>query len=140
MTELSLNSERGRSPELAELERLVAARRDALEREGKPALERELFREVFRERYGDVLAPGAPPPPSFPPASAPPAARDDSTTSDPKREAELEEYVVLAFTKGVAAAADAARRTSPWLMDELHDRLVDRYYDELIAAKQVKPL
>ena len=133
--------EHNHSTELAEFERLVAVKREALTREGRPAPEREVFREVFRERYGDVLssepaaapsvAPQGPGRLALPPADMP---------ADTAREAELEEFVVLAFAKGVAAAAGAAKKSSPWLMDELHDRLVDRYYDRLLEARQLKPL
>lgn len=125
--------------EIAELERRLQEKREALAREGRVLEEKEAFRETFYETYGDALQPEvAPPQPSAAPRDrrgAPPPAPATQAAQE-----QLEVLIALAFTKGVRAATEAARRATPWLMDELHDELVDRYYEHLIQLKQLKAL
>ena len=132
--------------EIAELERILREKRQALAVEGRTAPERETFREAFRETYGEALMPKAPAPsassgPAPPPALAPDeTARHTDDLKSQEREEQLEALVAVAFSKGVAAAADLARRATPWFMDELHDRLCDRYYEHLLTARRLKAL
>lgn len=128
--------------EIVELERLLAEKRQALEREGDttPEREREAFREVFRESFGEHLNPQRtlqPLPATLAPGEL---AGHADALKEKAREEQIEHLVGIAFTKGVRAAADVARHATPWLMDELHDRLQDRYYEHLIQARQLKQL
>lgn len=135
--------ERTSTDEIAELERLLAEKRQALAAEGKAVEEREAFGEAFRERYGEVLAPAPPLSPSASPSPAPPPdeiARHTEALGAKGRQEQLEHLIALAFSKGVGYAAGVARRATPWLMDELHDTLADRYYRQLIEARQLKAL
>lgn len=132
----------GESPhqEIAELERLLNEKKQALEAEGKRVEETEVFKETFREKYGEALRPSSqafPPVPSLPPDEI---SKHASGLAAKEREEQLEALVALALTKGVRAAADVARHATPWLMDELHDRLQDRYYSYLIQAKKLKAI
>ncbi|MDP3727757.1 MAG: hypothetical protein Q8R35_03940 [bacterium] len=138
--------------EIAELERLLAEKKQALADESAARPERELFRETFRETYGEALSPQTPPPstdstsspqansgqtPSLPPDEL---AKHAAALAAQEREEQLESLIAIAISKGVTAAAGVARRATPWLMDELHDRLCDRYYQHLIASRQLKAL
>lgn len=59
--------------------------------------------------------------------------------SDPETEKKLEELVNIALDKGVAMAVILARRTSnAYLIDRLHDQLVDKFYSELIKQGKIK--
>jgi len=140
MPEPILNPERSPHQEIAELERLLAEKKQALAAEGGATPEREIFRETFRERYGEILAPKTVSP--LPPQTLPPdeLAVHVRELHAKEREDQLEALVEIAFTKGVAAAAGVARHATPWLMDELHDRLQDRYYDRLIQLRQLKAM
>lgn len=52
---------------------------------------------------------------------------------------QLKALVDLAFAKGVAYAADVARRLdSPYLMDEFHDTLVDKLHKELVQRGKLE--
>ncbi len=126
--------------EIAELERLLQEKKQALAQEGEAVPEHEIFRETFRERYGEALSPMAPamqPPPVLPQDEL---TRHTEELKVKEREAQLEALLGVAFTKGVPAAAEVARHATPWLLDELHDRLQDRYYEHLIQMGKLKPL
>lgn len=144
MLETIPGGERTPHQEIAELERLLAEKKQALTAESAAKPEQELFREMFRETYGEALSPQTPAPltslgqaPALPPDEI---AKHASALAAQEREEQLESLIAIAISKGVAAAAGVARRATPWLMDELHDRLCDRYYQHLIAARQLKAL
>lgn len=127
--------------EIAELEKLLAEKKKALELEGQPAEEKEVFKEAFRETYGEVLAPKTPIVGQQPAALAPDELdKHVAELKAKEREEQLNQLIVLAVTKGVAAAAEVVRKAAPWLMDELHDCLQDKYYEHLIAARKLKAL
>lgn len=132
--------ERPASPreEIAALERLLATKRQSLAAEGTKQEERETFREAFRETYREAFTPS----PASTPAPAPPphlvAQADDLKSKE--RQEQLEALVAYAFSDGVRNAVELARHATPWLMDELHDTLQDRYYEELVQARRLPPL
>ncbi|OGD31902.1 hypothetical protein A3C91_00535 [Candidatus Azambacteria bacterium RIFCSPHIGHO2_02_FULL_52_12] len=56
-------------------------------------------------------------------------------------ESKLQHLVDLAFQEGLLAAIEAARKQNdPYLLDALHDMLVDRLYDELITRHTLEEL
>lgn len=56
-------------------------------------------------------------------------------------EDKLQHLVDLAFQKGLLVAIETARETNdPYLLDALHDMLVDRLYDELITRHALDEL
>ena len=132
--------ERTAVEEIAALERLLAEKKQSLIAEGKIIPEHEAFRETFRESYGEALAPAA----SLAPASAtlPPdeLAKHAGDIAAKAREEQVDALIEIALTKGIAAAAEVARKATPWLMDELHDRLQDRYYDQLLQLRKLKAI
>lgn len=130
------------------MERLLEDKKNALAAEGEQAEEKAVFKEAFHETYGETLAPVAASPvaPATPlPQAAKPAAnaayiRQMEALKTKAREEQLQDLVTVAMTRGVKAAADMAREATPWLMDELHDRLQDRYYQQLVELKKLKML
>ena len=77
-------------------------------------------------------------PPSF---AAPLAVRDetDEIAKFPAGQ-QVETLISLAFDKGLKKAISTARGlNNPAVLDEFHDILVDRYYNELIDKKILKP-
>ncbi len=139
--------EKSAQEEIADLERLLEAKKQSLAAEGKAATEREAFRETFRETYGEHFQPKVilPQPVSGELPHVPPAAQDElnqhaQALKAQEREEQLEALIALAFSKGIRQAADVARQATPWLMDELHDRLQDRYYDQLIQSRKLRAM
>ena len=46
--------------------------------------------------------------------------------------------VEIAMTKSIGEAIRVAQRAgSPYLLDELHDHLVDDYYDKLVSLRKI---
>ena len=128
---------RSAQEEIRELERKLEEKKRALAGEGQPvAPEKEVFREVLREHI-ETVAPAALPPIShIPPALAPPVA----PTSASAQEDELAALVEIALGRTIEEAVKIAQANSPYLMDALHDRLVDQYYEKLIALRKLPQL
>ena len=149
MAEINPNAEHRARQEIAELERLLEQKKGSLAESGGGKPEREIFGEAFRETYGEVLgrgSPAAPPQPAAgrvgppPPVPLDEVKRQAEAIKSKAAEEQLEHLIAIAFSKGVSAAAEVARHAAPWLMDELHDRLADRYYQRLVDAKRLKQL
>lgn len=134
--------EKTTTEEVAELERLLGEKKKALAAEGRAVEEKEAFKEVFKETHGESFLPQLPPPIPPPPPALKPAELDQHAEKlkAKAREEQLSDLVTLALTRGVRAAAEVARRATPWLMDELHDRLQDKYYEQLVELKKLKTL
>ena len=125
--------------EIRELERLLEEKKRFLAEKGEEREPREVFREVFREKYPLPPAEKIPPPPvgalPKPPSGLTPKRDDDARKKE--REEEIAALIEVSFEKGVRSAVDIAKRVSPWLLDELHDRLIDEYYQKLEQTKQI---
>jgi len=126
---------------LAEKKREHAAAGGALE--GAPHEEKEIFREVMGEHIAESRAPmpvaqGSVA--SAPPAggAAPSAAAD--ATAAATREQKLTALVEYALTHTIEAAVSRAEKETPYLIDELHDRLADKYYDKLVQLRKLEAL
>jgi len=65
---------------------------------------------------------------------------DDDTDDDDKRtNTTLEELVKVAFEKGIPQAINLSFKTSnAFLIDRLHDLLVDKFYEELTRREIIK--
>ena len=125
--------------EIQELERRLEEKKRALSESGEEApQEKEVFREVLKEHISDtrqaadggvVLTP-------------PPHTQSQSDDDLKKAKEELKEdvrlLVEIALTKSIGEAVRVAiRAESPYLLDELHDHLVDDYYDKLVSLKKI---
>lgn len=120
----------------------LQARLDAKKRELGTAVhmeERDVFREVFRERFDELTKAiqSASPVPAAPAPQAP--LRDDSV-KDLKKEEAIEHLIFVAFEKGPGSALTEARTMGDFWVDELHDRLADEYYEKLLEFRRVQQL
>jgi len=48
--------------------------------------------------------------------------------------------VEVALTRTIHEAVKVAESATPYLLDELHDHLVDDYYEKLVALRKIKAL
>lgn len=100
-----------------------------------PAPAPELVRRSLEDLSGGVPAPT----PAASPASSAPS--DDhggelpaylaASAGDPKARQEVDRLVHLAFRDGIEAAVREAKRQPPFILDALHDALVDKLLPEL---------
>lgn len=123
--------------EIRELEKLLEEKKRTLVERGEKPDAKEVFREAFKEKYAEAFKPVTSSPSTPPAVSISPTAKARGTARA-KAEEELQYLIRLSFEKGVRAAADVAKRENPWLLDELHDRLVDEYYQKLVQARQIE--
>lgn len=130
--------------EIRLLEAKLAEKKRALAESGAPAREeKEIFREVVREHTAEsAIGQGAPVAPT-PPSSLPPTGAIQKPTDKgdaDAREQKLTALVEYAMTNTIEAAVRAAEAESPYLVDELHDRLADHYYDKLVQLRKLEAL
>lgn len=124
--------------EIRELQQRLEAKKRELG-ETTPSHEREVFQEVFRERFDEIaksIQAAAPAPAAAAPQSA---VRDDSVT-DLKKEEEVEKLLYIAFKQSPVEAIRTAHAMGPFWLDELHDRLADEYYEKLLEFRKVEQL
>ena len=130
--------------EIRMLERELERKKQELTERGVPNVEeKEVFREVLREHI-DTMRPPLPPMPASPtpPISHIPSS-DPTTDYVQKLEAyedKLRALIERALTGTIEDAVRHAQASMPYLLDELHDHLVDDYYDKLLALKKIKEL
>lgn len=129
------------SEEIAALEQLLAEKKQAFETEGKNVPEREVFREAFRESFHGAIAPSIKTAAPFAsPLSDDELAKHADDVLAKAHEERVDALIEIALEKGILAATHIAKHATPWLMDELHDRLQDRYYDQLIQLRKLKAM
>ncbi len=119
--------------EIALLEQKLATKKQEMLQSGIETPEKHIFKEVVREHgfAGEM-------PKTQIPAAAP-AANVPARTATAEEQASLNTLIAHAFTKGIAEAVSEARKIgNPFLIDTLHDRLVDEYYEKLVMAKKIK--
>lgn len=124
--------------EIRELEKRLEAKKRQLGVEHEPR-EKEVFREVFRERF-DELAKSIQqgPKPSVNPSNA---RNEDSGIKDLKKEEEVERLLYAAFEKNPQTAIEEAWKLGgEYLLDELHDRLSNEYYEKLLEFRKIQEL
>lgn len=130
--------ETGGAAEIRELERKLEEKKRQLAERGEAIPgEKEVFRQVLREH----MRPASPPPTPVPQKGE---ERGETRGASPKANAPSEEMlgalVELALTGTISDAVRAAEQKSPYLLDTLHDRLVDEYYEKLVRARKLKEL
>lgn len=137
MVEDITQSERFSSPEeeIRALEQKLEAKKKELAEKGvELPHEKEMFRQVLREHVEEIKAP----PPVYPVSQS-----DDSApnTNDKQRGEERDEVVrrliELALTSTIEKAVRRAEAEIPYILDELHDHLIDDYYDKLVALRKI---
>ena len=104
-------------------QRLEEKKRALAEQGGAAQPEKEVFREVVREHIEH--------------SGADIAKKNGMSQEAAKHEEELHALVARALSGSIADAVDKAYHESPYLLDALHDRLVDEYYDKLVALRKI---
>lgn len=124
--------------EIKELERRLEEKKRALAESGAELPhEKEVFRDVLKEHISDTRSVQGEV--AVPVAQIPSSQKDDDVK---KMKDDLKEdvrvLVEIAMTKSIGEAIRVAQRAgSPYLLDELHDHLVDDYYDKLVALRKI---
>ncbi len=133
--------------EIRELEQKLEEKKRVLAEGGAASREeKEVFREVMREHIGEKMPSSAPPPaPVAPPLPGgapllPGIGSGRDTAADAAREAKVAALVERAMTSSIESAIRVAQTESPYLMDALHDRLADDYYDKLVQLRKLESL
>ena len=138
--------------EIADLQKMIEAKRDQLEKDGGIVEEKELVRQSVKEMFLGASAPKA--------GQATTAQTDDvqnqATTSVTAKAqvvlssdsyldhlddqtAEMINHLVAEIpTKGIASVINEVSGQEPFIIDAFHDALVDKLYDELKSRGLVK--
>lgn len=122
--------------EIAELEAKLAAKKQELVLAGVEKPEKHVFKEVVSDHaFSSDAFTGNGRAQSTTPATPARVAPEGKTQET------LDALVAEAFTSGIATAVSKARKLeSPYLLELLHDRLVDAYYEKLIQSRQIKAI
>ncbi len=119
--------------EIKELEAKLEAKKKEMAASGTEAQERHLFKTVLREHTGHE-----PVAPSPLPTPATGSQASGSIAVSPADEQKIDNLISHAFTKGISSAIHEARKMNiPFLVDMLHDRLADEYYQKLLEARKI---
>ena len=123
--------------ELADLEKQIAAKRAALQKEKEGPLEQIIATE--KPAVSVSAAPAEPA--SVPVAPVKEVKPEVGQFKRLEKNQQLKNLVDLAFQKGVVYAADVARDLeSPYLMDEFHDALVGELHKELVEKGKLEEI
>ena len=127
--------------EIRQLEQKLEEKKRALAENGEAPPEKEMLREVLKEHIEQERAQGPmseiPSPTITPPITGQPQTPQQAK-DDERRQQEIRALVEHALTKSIKDAVKIAQDESPYLLDELHDHLVDHYYDKLKHLRKIK--
>ena len=126
--------------EIRELEKKLEAKKQELAEKGMAAApEKEVFREVLKTHIEEArVSPREAAPPlagGTPTGGTQPQKTDDRQKEERARK--LAALIEFALAKTIRGAVGAAESESPYLLDELHDHLVDEYYEKLVALRKI---
>ena len=129
--------------EIRSLEQKLDAKKRELQEQGALVEEKDAFREILKEHIDKSRSssklPAAQSPTQPPlPADLQKHARDLKKKEE--REAQVKHLIELALTRNIRDAVKVAESATPWILDELHDHLVDDFYDKLLALRKLKAL
>ncbi len=118
--------------EITELKERLQKLEGQIEQEKTPEKKKEFIKEEIKEYIQEVQQT-----PSF---AAPTHTRDEpDELADLPSSQKVGALISLVFEKGLEYAIKTARTLdNPAILDEFHDMLVDRYYEELIQRKMLK--
>ncbi|TSC76713.1 MAG: hypothetical protein G01um101433_714 [Parcubacteria group bacterium Gr01-1014_33] len=135
--------------EIRHLERRLEEKKREFAETRQPApQEKEILREVLKEHI-EVAKPAFSPTEPHASYTPPPISQSAGTTAQKKkaddsakeqREEAVRKLIELALSRTIFDAVIAAQKSTPYLLDELHDHLVDDYYDKLLALRKLKQL
>jgi len=130
--------------EIRELERKLEEKKRefAAQPEQQPE-EKEIFREVLRghiEEARQSLGVSTNAPSVTHRLSDDLKKKADEVKKEEVREEQVRQLIEIALTKSIQDAVKVAKNATPYLLDELHDHLVDDYYDKLVQLRKIKAL
>ena len=130
--------------EIEVLERRLAEKKAQLSERKEPFLEKEVAREVVEERVAEHLAaPAILPavkksPAKVPPPLVPPTKISLSVLKRTSQEKQLQILLGVALKNSIPQAVVLAEKLdNPYLLDALHDALVDKFYEELVRRGKI---
>lgn len=128
--------------EIKALEQKLEAKKRELQEQGTAVEEKDVFREILKEhisksRLSPSAPAGLPAVQPLPPHLKPQA---DDLQKKEEREAQVKQLVEIALTRNIQDAVKVAEQATPYLLDELHDHLVDDFYEKLLALRKLKAL
>ena len=127
--------------EIRELEQRLEEKKRALaEQEGEMPHEKEMFREVLKEHVEEIQRAhgGSPLPPLSLPTTQGVAPLATPVAGSGEDEAKVRILIEIALTKSIEEAIRIASGETPYLLDRLHDELVDEYYEKLLALRKIE--
>jgi glutamine synthetase type III len=130
--------------EIAELQKMIEAKRDELEKEGGIIEEKDLVRQSVKEMFLDSITPktniATTTPSSVPTASSQtvPANASYLDYLDPQTTEVINQLISQISSKGVTPVIDEVAGQEPFIIDAFHDALVDKLYEELKERGFVK--
>ena len=134
--------------EIADLQKMIEAKRDQLEKDGGIVEEKELVSQSVHEMFLDATEPKAGQTTSpqnssaITPTSATPQAVPTTGSYldylDDQTAEVINGLVAQIGTKGITAVINEASVQEPFVIDAFHDALVDKLYDELKTRGLVK--
>ena len=133
--------------EIAELQKMIEAKRDQLEKEGGIIEEKELVRQAVKEMFLDKAVPSVSvqtdvaqkqtiTQTSIPQTIPPNASYLDYL--DPQTAETINRFIGEIQAKGITPVINEAASQEPFVVDAFHDALVDKLYDELKTRGIVK--
>lgn len=127
--------------EVIELEKKLAEKKYELaKKEEVEKHDRELIKEIIKEKVEISKPPKVTPPPSSPLATKVVAKKAKELMGE-KKERQIELLTNLAFEKGVIHASEVAQKLDdPYILDEFHDALVDEFYNYLVEQGKLKQI
>ncbi len=132
--------------EIRQLEQKLQEKKRELQEHGDVPHEKEVLREVLRTHI-EELKPSMQASTLQEPAGQQPVSLSDGLQNQADelakkeaREEYIKKLVEIALSKSLQAAVAEARKTSPYLLDELHDHLVDEYYEKLVQSRKLSQL
>lgn len=117
--------------ELAKMEQKLAEAKGVVEQgaEKEKGEAKQGEGTIGKEMQSAFSAPVSAPPPVVPPAPA----------IDSQNQVDM--LCEMAFQKGLDSAIKAAQQlNNPYILDEFHDALVDKFYEKLISEKKIKEI
>lgn len=131
--------------EIQKLEQQLEQKKRKLAETGVPVPEeKEIFREVLKEHI-ESFNPASSQPPSTPQFPAPAVAPtpEDEKTRIKRQEASAVTVRILvekALTGTIEDAVKEAQILGPYMVQELHNHLVNDMYDKLVALRKIKQI
>jgi len=140
-----ISSDSNLEKEIEILSRKLEEKKTELSVQKKPFSERELVKEAIKERMVEKAAVSKVPPSTKPSKKTktvvpliPQGKISPQILRNSPKEKQLGILVGVAFSDSIPEAVLLAEKLkSPYLLDELHDVLVDKFYQELIKRGKI---